>query len=187
MNKQQALDLLHAHLQSVNLRKHCYSVGAAMKALAGKFGGDAEKWEIVGLLHDGDYEMTKSDPAKHTIVMLEWLKASGVTDTEILSAISSHNFAHTGQNEPKGNLEWSLYCCDELTGLIIAVTLVRPEKKLLAVTVESVMKKWGLKAFAAGVDRNQIAKCKEKLGIELNDFIQLVLTAMQGIHEQLGL
>lgn len=187
MTKQQALDLLHAHLQNVNLRKHCYAVGAVMKSLSSKFGGDAEKWEVVGLLHDGDYEMTKSDPTKHTLVMLDWLKEAGVTDEEIFSAIASHNYVHTGKNEPKGNLEWSLYCCDELTGLIIAVSLVRPERTLAAVSVESVMKKWGQKAFAAGVDRNQIAKCEEKLGIKLADFIQIALVSMQQIHDQLGL
>lgn len=187
MTRDEALTLLHAHLQNVNLRKHCYAVGAVMKLLAQKFEGDVEKWEVVGLLHDGDYEGTKSDPSKHTLVMLEWLKEAGVADEEILSAIASHNFAHTGKNEPKGNLEWSLYCCDELTGLIIAVALVRPDKQLSSVTVESVMKKWDQKSFAAGVDRSQIAKCEEKLGIKLPEFIQLTLTAMQSIHDQLGL
>lgn len=187
MTKQQALDLLHAHMQSVNLRRHCYAVGAAMKALAKKFGGDGEKWEVVGILHDGDYEGTKTNPSQHTLLMHKWLKEAGVSDEDILSAILSHNYAHTGLNAPKNNLEWALYCCDELTGLIIAVALVRPDKKLASVTVESIMKKWDQKAFAAGVKREQIAMCEEKLNIPLNEFIQIALSAMQEIHEQLVL
>lgn len=187
MTKQQALELLHTHMQNVNLRRHCYAVGAVMKTLAIKLNGNSEKGEVVGLLHDGDYEATKGDPTRHTLVMAQWLKEAGVTDEEILSAILSHNYAHTGQHSPKNKLEWALYCCDELTGLLIAVALVRPDKKLASVTVDSVLKKWGQKAFAAGVKREQIAMCEEKLGISLNNFIQIAITAMQEIHEDLGL
>jgi putative nucleotidyltransferase with HDIG domain len=187
MTKKKAIDLLHSKIENTNLRKHCYAVAAVMKALAIRFGEDADKWEIVGLLHDGDYEETKSEPEKHTILMTEWLKAIGETDPTIISAILSHNYAHTGQNPPKNKLEWSLYCCDELTGLIVAVTLVRPEKKLSKVTVENVLGKWNSKSFAAGVKREQIEGCEEKLGIKLPDFIQISLNAMQGIHENLGL
>lgn len=158
-----------------------------MRALARHFKEDEELWGIVGLLHDGDYEGTKSDPAQHTIKMAKWLTEAGETDGDILSAILSHNYAHTGQNAPKNNLEWSLYCCDELTGLIVAVALVRPEKKLSAVSVESIMKKWDVKTFTAGVHREQIAECEEKLGIKLSDFIQIALTAMQSINKELGL
>lgn len=187
MTREEALQLLHSKMQSVNLRKHCYAVGATMKALAGHFGGDEAKWEIIGLLHDGDYEETKSAPEKHTVIMADWLKEAGETDPEILSAILSHNYAHTGKNPPQNKLEWSLYTCDELTGLIVAVTLVRPEKKLSLVTVENVLSKWNQKSFAAGVDRNQIGMCEEKLGISLKDFIAMALKAMQGISEELGL
>ena len=119
--------------------------------------------------------------------MAEWLKEIGETDKETLEAILSHNFAHTGQNPPKNKLEWSLYCCDELTGLIVAVTLVRPEKKLSNVTVENILSKWNQKSFAAGVKREQIAECEEKLGIKLNDFIAMALGAMQNISGELGL
>src|SRR3989344_1969571 len=153
MKREEALNLLHSHMQNPNLRRHCYSVEAVMRALARHFGEDEEIWGIVGLLHDGDYEETKNDPKQHTIKMNQWLKETGETNQDILNAILSHNYAHTGQYPPKNNLEWSLYCCDELTGLIVAVTLVRPEKKLNTVTVDSVMKKWDTKAFAAGVHR----------------------------------
>lgn len=187
INRIQALELLHRHMQNANLRRHCYSVEAVMKALARHFKQDEELWGIVGLLHDGDYEEVKDNPREHTIRMAQWLKEMGETDKTLLEAILSHNFAHTGQNAPKNDLEWSLYCCDELTGLIVAVALVRPDKKLLSVTVDAVLKKWDQKKFAAGAHREQIAKCEEKLGIKLNDFIGIALTAMQGISKDLGL
>ena len=187
MTKKEALELLHSHMQNQNLRRHCYAVGAVMKALAKHFGDDEELWEVVGILHDGDYEETKEKPELHTMKMSEWLKEKGETNKELLEAILSHNFSHTGQNPPKNKLEWSLYCCDELTGLIVAVALVKPDKKLVSVTLESILNKWKQKSFAGGVDREQIAKCEEKLGIKLNDFIQIALRAMQGISSDLGL
>lgn len=185
--REQALKLLHDNMQSPNLRRHCYAVEVVMKALAKRFGENEERWGIVGLLHDGDYEKTKDTPEKHTLLMADWLKEMGETDPEILSAILSHNFSHTGQNAPKNKLEWSLYCCDELTGFIVAVTLVRPDKKLSSVTFESILKKWPEKSFAAGVKREQIEECEKRLGIPLNEFIQITLTAMQGISDDLGL
>ena len=186
-SRQQALELLHAHMQNKNLRRHCYSVEAVMRALARHFGEDEEVWGVVGLLHDGDYEEVKKDPSQHTLLMNKWLVEAGEADSRILEAILSHNFVHTGKNPPKNNLEWSLYCCDELTGLIVAVALVRPDRKLASVDVSSVQKKWGKKEFAAGVDRNQIAKCEEKLGIKLPDFIGLSISAMQSISSELEL
>ena len=174
-------------MKNKNLLRHCLSVEAVMRALAKHFGEDEEVWGIVGLLHDGDYEEVKDTPALHTIKMSEWLKGLGETDEKIFSAILSHNFAHTGQNPPKNNLEWSLFCCDELTGLIVAVALVRPEKKLSQVTVESVLKKWKNPSFAAGAKREDIDKCEEKLGIKRENFIAIALKAMQGISDELGL
>lgn len=201
ITREQALKLLHDNMQSVNLRRHCYAVEAVMRALALYFKNqklnikdtnqnsniDENKWALVGLLHDGDYEKTKDDPSQHTLQMAEWLKGAGETDTEILGAILSHNYAHTGENSPSNKMEWALYCCDELTGLIVAVALVRPDKRLASVTIDSVMKKWDEKAFAAGVHREQIAQCEEKLGIPLKEFVGIVLGAMQGIADELGL
>lgn len=166
-----------------------------MRALAFRLSPDksadahalADKWEVVGLLHDGDYEKTKDTPEKHTLIMHEWLKVEGVTDEEILNAILSHNYIHTGQNPPSNKMEWALYCCDELTGFIIAVTLVRPEKQLAHVTLDNVLKKWDEKAFAAAVDRKQIEECDVRLGISKNEFIEIALKAMQGIGDDLGL
>lgn len=195
ITREQALKLLHENMQSQNLRRHCYAVEAVMRALARYFKEDdpafakatADKWGIVGLLHDGDYEKTKETPEKHTILMAQWLKDMGENNPEIQSAILSHNFSHTGENSPKNNLEWSLYCCDELTGLVVAVALVRPDRKLSSVTIESIMNKWNQKSFAAGVKREQIEKCEEKLGIDLEKFIAISLSAMREIHQELGL
>ncbi len=187
ITRAQALELLHKNLQSINLRRHCYSVEAVMRFLALRFKEDEEKWGIVGLLHDGDYEQTKSTPEKHTVVMAQWLKEMGETDPEIISAINSHNYAHTGQNPPKNKLEWSLYCCDELTGYIIAVTLVRPEKLLSLVTMEHLLKKWPEKSFAGGVNREQVEECESRLGIPIKEFMELSLKAMQSIAPDLGL
>lgn len=186
MKKEQALKLLHSKMRNQNLRRHCYAVGAVMKALAKYFKENEETWEVVGLLHDGDYEETKGTPGLHTLKMHEWLKKEGVTKKEILESILSHTYAHTGQNPPKNKLEWSLYCCDELTGLIAAVALVKGAK-LANVTVKSVENKWDKPAFAGGVDRKQIEKCDSELSIPLNEFIGIALTAMQEVHEDLGL
>jgi len=195
MTRAQAHKLLLAHMTQPNLIRHCLAVSAVMKALYGRLEGEGdnfsktreELWEVVGLLHDGDYEETKLTPEKHTLKMVEWLKEGEVKDKEILDAILSHNYAHTGQNSPKNKLEWALYCCDELTGFIVAVTLVRPDKKLSSVTYQSVLNKWDEKAFAAGVKREQIKECEGRLMIPLKEFIQIALTAMQGISDDLGL
>lgn len=185
--REQALELLHQHMQNQNLRRHCYAVEAVMRGLARHFKEDEELWGMAGLLHDADYEKTKNDPSKHVVTVVSWLKEAGV-DEAIVSAIYAHGWKYVeGCPEPVNNLEWSLYCCDELTGLIVAVALVRPDKKLSSVTVESVLKKWDNKSFAAGASREQIALCEEKLGIKLADFIGIALSSMQGISHELGL
>lgn len=186
ITKKEALDLLHAKMRSVNLRKHCYSVGVVMRALADRLGGDPDKWEIVGLLHDGDYEFTKDAPDKHAKLMADWVRETGESDSELLTGIESHGWFHQGK-KPQTKMQWALFCCDELTGLIVAVTLVRPEKKLSGVTVENVLSKWNAKSFAAGVRREDIENCGKELGIKLPEFIQIALTAMQGISSELGL
>ena len=106
MTKDKALELLHSKMQSVNLRKHCYSVGAVMRALADYFAKKdksadakamADKWEIVGLLHDGDYEFTKDDPANHAKLMANWVRDTGESDKELLEGIESHGWFHEGK------------------------------------------------------------------------------------------
>lgn len=187
ITREKALSILKTHLTNKNLFRHALAAEAAMRALAKHFNEDQEKWAIVGLLHDGDWEETTNDPTQHTKKMVEWLKAEGETDQEVLQAILSHNFTHTGENAPKTNMEWSLYCCDDLTGFIVAVALVMPDKKLSSVTVDSVLKKFPAKAFAASVNRDQIALCKKKLGTPLPEFVEIVLKSMQRISGKLGL
>lgn len=184
ITKDKALELLHSKMESVNLRKHCYAVEAVMRSLAEHFDEDQNLWGVVGLLHDADYEKWPDEHPRKIIEELEKTNAS----QELIGAIAAHAWGYNGMDiEPKSKLDWSIYCCDELTGLIVAVTLVRPEKKLSAVKVENILSKWNKKEFAKGVNRDQIAVCEEKLGIKLNDFIQITLSAMQGINEELGI
>lgn len=187
LSREKAMEILRSHMKNQNLIKHCLAVEAAMKALARHFGEDEELWGVAGLLHDADYELTKNDTSRHASTTVSWLKEAEA-DERITDAVLSHawNFVE-GCPEPKNNLEWSLYCCDELTGLIVAVALVRPDKKLSSVSVESVLKKWDNKSFAAGASRDQIALCEEKLGIKLSEFVGIVLSAMQGTSKELGL
>ncbi len=189
MERSRAVNLLHSKMQSVNLRRHCYSVEVVMRALASRFqlpDSDVQRWGIVGLLHDGDYEITKDDPGNHAKLMAKWVTDSGETDEELLTGIESHGWFHEGKL-PQTKMQWALYCCDELTGLIVATTLVRPSKKMAKVTVENILDKWNQKSFAAGVKREDIEKCEKELGIPLKEFIAIALRAMQGISSELGL
>lgn len=159
-----------------------------MKGLARFFREDEEKWGLAGLIHDVDYELTKDNAQKeHTKKALEWLKELDA-HVDIYNAVASHAWNYVdGAPKPKTKMAWSLYTCDELTGLIVAVALVKPDKRLSSVTQESVLKKWRQPSFASGVDRSQIEECETRLGIDLPEFIQIALTAMQNIHEDLGL
>lgn len=184
IQRDKALEILHKNMESQNLRKHCYAVEAVMRGLADHFKEDKEVWGLVGLLHDADYE---KHPEIHPGKIITELENEDVPAV-VIDAIRAHAWGYNDFNqEPKSNLDWSIYCCDELTGLIIAVTLIRPEKKLSAVTLENILSKWPKKEFAKGVERERIELCEEKLGIKLNEFIQISLTAMQGISDELGL
>lgn len=187
MTREEAVKLLYEKMQSKNLRRHCLAVEAVMGALAKHFGEDEDSWKLAGLLHDADYEIVKDDAMRHTHLTLEWLRDFDVP-SEVTDAILAHGWNYVpGNPEPTNKMEWSIYCCDELTGFIVAVALTRPNKTLAEVTVESIQKKWKEKTFAGGVDRTQVGLCEEKLGIKLPEFMQIGLTAMQGIHEELGL
>ena len=187
LTKDQALELLHKHTLNQNLRRHMFAVGVTMKALAQKLGYDPQEWEVLGLLHDADWEETKDKPNEHTKHTLNWLKEIGISEGPIVHALMSHNRKFTYLVELEGKMEWALETCDELTGFIVAVTLVMPDKKIASVKIESILKKWKTKEFAKAVDRTQIAQCEEKLKIPLHEFIQISLSAMQNHHEELGL
>lgn len=189
-----ALKILEEHMPNKNLLKHCLAVEFAMRALYRhltptdqQVQDEEDLWGLVGLMHDADWEETRGDFTKHTTVTVEWLKQAGETDERIFNAILAHNYNHNQSNPPKDNLEWSLYICDELTGFIVAVALILPEKKLEVVTAERVLKMFPKQKFAAGVHREQIKLCEEKLGIKLEDFVGIVLKAMQQHSIELGL
>lgn len=198
MTRDAAYQLMTQMLQSKNLQKHGLAVEAIMKALcqylkkrlasqgltleAEEF--NEEEWAIVGLLHDADYELVGKDPARHTLVTAEKLRSHNVSD-RIVNGIKAH---HEGIKASRDNLmEKSVYAADELAGLITAVALVRPDKKLSSVTVESVLKKFPQKSFAAGAKREQILACEKELKIPLEEFVEIALKAMQEISNQLGL
>jgi putative nucleotidyltransferase with HDIG domain len=188
VNRAEALKLVEEHTKNKNLLKHMLAVEAAMRAYAQKYDEDEEKWGIVGLLHDFDYERSPNpehDPTEgHPSWGVRLLKEKGYPE-DVCQAILAHA-DYTGV--PRESLmAKALYACDELTGLIVAVALVRPSKRLTEVTVDSIKKKWSDKSFARGVRREEIERGAEELGVPLDEHIQMVLKAMQGISEQLGL
>ena len=191
MNREEAYKTLTKLIKNQNLIKHHLACEAVMKVLYRKFTPstgqnpqDEEKWGIVGLLHDADYELTRNHPEKHTLVLEE--KIGSKLPEDVMYAILSHNFANN-QVLPKSAMDWSIYCADELTGLIIAATLVNPEKKLASVTTDFVINRFNEPSFARGANRDQILACQDKLGIPIRDFIDLSLKAMQSISHELGL
>jgi putative nucleotidyltransferase with HDIG domain len=184
ISKEQAIRILHANIKNKNLRKHHYGVAAAMRKLAHELGGDPETWEIVGLLHDADYESTKDDMERHTLLLAEIL-ADEDLDPEIIRSIQSHASEFSGV-EPSSLMDYALLSCDDLTGLIVAVALVHPQK-LSGVSVDSVLKKFKSSSFAASVDREKILKCEEYLNVPLERFINWILEAMKEEADLLGL
>lgn len=194
LNKEEALSLLHEKMKNQNLRRHCYAVGKVLAefyeyyiALGNlKTELTQEQWEVAGILHDADWEITKDEPTRHTIELLEWMENYEMP-AELLNVFQSHNSKITKLLEPQTQLERTLECCDELTGFIVAVALVMPEKKLAGVSVDSVLKKFKQKEFARQVAREQIYQCEKKLGIDIEEFVKITLSAMQKNSELLAL
>jgi putative nucleotidyltransferase with HDIG domain len=183
MTRQDAWALLTEFTKNPNLIKHALAVEAAMRAYARKFGEDEEKWGIVGLIHDFDYEQHPT-LEEHPFAGAKILEERG-WPKDIIKAVLAHA-DHTGVKR-ESLMEKALYAVDELTGLIVAVALVRPTKSILDVTVESVKKKWKEKSFAAGVKREDIERGAQELGVPLDEHISIVLEAMKGIASELGL
>jgi putative nucleotidyltransferase with HDIG domain len=187
MTKPEALDFIKSTTKNKNLIKHMLAVAACMKALAKHFSEDENLWEIAGIVHDADYETNADDPSKHPSQVFEWLEEKNV-DPKIIQAVRAHAWGWRDDlPKPETKMDWSIFCCDELTGLIIATTLVHPTRKIADIKVENVLKKWNKKEFAKGVKRENIEYCEPELGIKLPDFIAICLTAMQGISGDLGL
>lgn len=184
MNRQQAWELMTEYTESPNLRKHMLAVEAAMRFYAKKFGEDEEKWGVVGLLHDFDYEQHPT-MEEHPYVGVKILQEKGEPE-EITRAILSHAAEYTGV-EPQTPMEKTLRAVDELTGFIVAVALVRPSKSLMDVKVKSVKKKMKDKAFARNVKREDIRRGAELLNLSLEEHIDNVIKAMQGVSKELEL
>ena len=183
MNREEALALMHEYTASESLRRHMYSVETAVRAYAEKFGEDVDKWGIVGLLHDFDYERWP-DPPDHPLKGSEILKERGYPE-DVIYAIKSH--ADYITDCPRiSKLDKTLYACDELAGFVTAVAMVRPEG-INGMKAKSVRKKMKSKGFAAAVNRDDIINGAEDLGVELNEHIQFVIDAMAANAEQLGL
>lgn len=186
MNREQAWDIVTEFTASDSLRKHMLSVEAAMRAYAQYYAAEVERWSVVGLLHDFDYERYPDVAVEgHPVVGSKILRERGV-DEDIIRCILSHATEVSGV-ERETPMEKALYACDELTGLITATALVRPSKNLADVDVASIKKKWKNKAFAAGVDRTEIEHATADLGVPLDEHISRVLQAMQAIAPALGL
>ncbi len=183
MTREEALNSVKANVENENLIKHMLATEAIMRALARRLGEDEGEWELTGLLHDIDVELTQGNMHTHSKLGADLARELGASEA-VAHAILYHNEAHGIPRETK--LDEALFCVDPLTGLITTAALVRPDKKLASLEAKSVIKKFKQKGFAAGVNRQQITRCNE-IGIEFDQFIELGLTAMQAVAADLGL
>ena len=179
----EARSLLKEFNKSESLLKHAYSVEGVMRYMARKKGEDEEKWGIVGLMHDLDYECF---PEQHCKKSQEILRERGWAE-EYTRAIVSHGWGICSDVEPQTEMEKTLYAVDELTGLITAVAIIRPSKSVTDLEAKSVMKKWKDKSFAAGVNRSVIEKGTAMLGMELGDLVTDVIIGMREVADRIGL
>jgi len=182
-SREEALQLMHEYNESDSLRKHAYSVEGVMRYIARKRGEDEEKWGVIGLIHDLDYERFPDQHCTKTREILEEHK----WPEEYIRAVISHGWGLCSEVEPKTTLEKTLYAIDELTGLVAASALVRPSKSVMDLTVKSVKKKWKSPAFAAGVDRSIIVKGAEMLGVDLAELIEDTIMGMREVADEIGL
>lgn len=181
MKREEALELVKKHLKNKNLVKHCLAVEACMKAVATRLGHDPAPWGLAGIVHDLDYELTEKSPELHTSETVRILQELGVAP-EVVHAVQ----AHAAKVPCQSPMDWAIFSIDPLTGLIIAATLMHPEKKLKAIDLEFVKRRYKEKSFARGARREEIEECRN-LGLELDVFIAVCIAAMQGIDGELGL
>jgi putative nucleotidyltransferase with HDIG domain len=183
-----ALDILHEWVQSESLRRHCYAVSDSMKHFARDRGEDEDLWEAVGLLHDMDYErhpnQEQSASEGHPFVGVAWLRENGWSEGVCRAILSHANYSGVSRETP---VEKTLYAVDELSGFVMAVAFVRPSKSVHEVEVSSVKKKMKDKAFARAVNRDDIVRGAEELGMPLDSVIANVIKALQADAERLGL
>lgn len=182
-NREEAYSLLTQYNKSHSLIKHALAVEGVMRYFARKRGEDEEKWGIIGLVHDLDYEQFPQEHCKKTEEILrenDWPE-------EYIRAVISHGWGICTDVEPQTELEKVLYAIDELTGLVVTTALIRPSKSVLDVKTKSVKKKWKDRRFAAGVDRSIIEKGAGMLGMELPDLITDTIMGMREVAEEIGL
>ncbi len=184
ITRDEAIGLVKGWLQSESLFKHCLATEAIMRALAERLGGDVEAWGIAGLLHDLDYNQTKDRMEEHGRHTERILQEKGV-HPEVIHAILAHNAENLGI-ERRSAFDFALTCAETMTGMVIATALVYPDKRLASVKPSSIVKRMKQKEFARAVNREHIRLC-ERIGIPLEEFCELSLLALRGIHEDLGL
>jgi putative nucleotidyltransferase with HDIG domain len=187
-SRSEALALMHEYTASDSLRKHMLAVEGAMRAYAKKFGEDEERWGLAGLLHDFDYERfpneAHSPTDEHPSAGVRVLRERGYPE-DILQAIMGH--AHYTATPRESRMAKTLFAVDELTGLITATALVRPSKSVHEVDAKSVRKKMKDKAFARGVNREDVVNGAAELGVDLDEHISFVVASMQARSADLGL
>lgn len=184
ITREKAVELLHQYVKKESMISHCLASEVVLAAMAKRLGCDEEKWAMAGLLHDIDVEITNAEPTIHGLEAVTILESHGV-DAEIIDAIKMHNEMATGI--PRSTqFQHALAAGETITGLIVATTLVYPDKKIASVKTKSVTKRMKEKAFAASVKRENIMEC-EQAGIPLDEFAGLAINAMQGIAGTIGL
>jgi len=181
--REEAVELLHQYNESDSLRKHAYAVEGVMRHIARKRGDNEDKWGIIGLIHDLDYEKFPNQHCSKTKEIL----AEQVWPEEYIRAAISHGWGICSDVSPQTELEKVLYAIDELTGLVVTTALVRPSKSVMDLNVKSVKKKWNDKRFAAGVDRAIIEKGAEMLQVGVDELIEDTIKGMQEVAEAIGL
>jgi putative nucleotidyltransferase with HDIG domain len=182
-SREEAFSLLKEYNKSEGLIKHALAVEAVMRYCARKRGEDEEKWGLIGLVHDLDYEQFPGQHCRKT----EEILTSHNWPAEYIRAVMSHGWGICTDVEPQSELEKVLYTVDELVGLVVATALVRPSRSVLDMKAKSVKKKWKEKSFAAGVNRNVIEKGAEMLGAELGEIIGDVIMGMREVADEIGL
>lgn len=181
--REKAWAVLQKHVRQESLLRHALTVEAVMRHFAALYGEDTEKWGVIGLLHDIDFE---EYPEQHCQKVRALLEPEGYPE-EYLHAIESHGYKLVSYVEPLHRMEKVLYATDELTGLIAATALMRPSRSILDMEVSSVKKKWKQKGFAAGVNREVIQDGANMLGVELDELIAHTLEGMRTVAEEIGL
>jgi len=182
-SRDEALNLVKKNVTKKNVVYHMLAVEAIMRSMAKHFGEDEDKWGLIGILHDVDYEKTETTPEKHSLLAEEILK--GFVPDDVIKAIKTHNFKYTGVM-PETRMEKALIASDAISGLLVACALVMPSKKLADVKVETVAKKFKDKDFARGAERERILVCEE-IGIPKEQFFEIALNGLKSAAAEIGL